>query len=103
MRSIIEDFYAQAISHAFLIGIPLAVISLIAILFLPNRPLTTMTTSERARADASGKQAADGSVEDAADIAIADAEALSGASTGSVTVISRSGDDRGDTASDAGR
>lgn len=95
VRSIIEDFYAQAISHAFLIGIPLAVISLIAILFLPNRPLTTMTTTERAQADAAKK--ADGRVEDASDVAIADATALSGApTTGTVTVIDRPGDPASD-------
>ncbi|MFJ6532337.1 MDR family MFS transporter [Microbacterium sp. NPDC091662] len=103
VRSIIEDFYAQAISHAFLIGIPLAVISLIAILFLPNRPLTTMTTTERAQADASKRQPVDGSVDDAADVAIADATALSGApTTGSVRVIDRDGD-HDDTASDVRR
>lgn len=86
VRPIIEDFYAQAISHAFVIGIPLAIISLVAILFLPNRPLTTMTTSERASADA----AADG----AGETAIADSVALSGAATtGTLTVV----DGRGST------
>lgn len=101
VRSIIEDFYAQAISHAFLIGIPLAVISLIAILFLPNRPLTTMTTTERAHADAAKKD--DGRAAEASDVAIADAEALSGApSTGAVGVIDRA-DDRGDASSDVRR
>lgn len=86
VRSIIEDFYAQAISHAFIIGIPLAIISLVAILFLPNRPLTTMTTSERASADA----AADG----VGETAVADTVALSGAATtGTLTVV----DDRGST------
>ncbi|MEV8250387.1 MDR family MFS transporter [Microbacterium sp. NPDC076768] len=97
VRSIVEDFYAQAISNAFLIGIPLAVISLIAILFLPNRPLTTMTTSERAHADAAKDAASDKSVrptDDAAQVAIDDATALSGAPTGSVTVVDRAGDGR---------
>lgn len=108
VRSIVEDFYAQAISHAFLIGIPLAVISLIAILFLPNRPLTTMTTTERAQADAAkSNAAADGSgtsVDDAADVAIADAAALSGApTTGTVTVVGRARDAHDDGLSDAGR
>ncbi|WP_315073880.1 MDR family MFS transporter [uncultured Microbacterium sp.] len=103
VRSIIEDFYAQAISHAFLIGIPLAVISLIAILFLPNRPLTTMTTTERAQADAAKKKPVDGSVDGAVDVAIADATALSGApTTGTATVVDRAGD-RGDGASDVRR
>ncbi|MFE7195312.1 MDR family MFS transporter [Microbacterium oxydans] len=101
VRSIIEDFYAQAISHAFLIGIPLAAISLIAILFLPNRPLTTMTTTERAHADAAKKD--DGRAAEASDVAIADAEALSGApTTGAVSVIDRT-DDHGDASSDVRR
>lgn len=101
VRSIIEDFYAQAISHAFLIGIPLAVISLIAIMFLPNRPLTTMTTTERAKADAA--QQTDGRAAEASDVAIADAEALSGApTTGAVSVIDRA-DGHGDASSDARR
>ncbi len=86
VRSIIEDFYAQAIAHSFLIGIPLAVVSLIAILFLPNKPLTRMTTSERAKADA---EAGSRTVEDAADVAVADAEALTGAPTGTVTVSAK--------------
>ena len=47
VRVIVEDIYAQGIAHSFLIAVPLAVISLIAIIFLPNVPLTRMTTSER--------------------------------------------------------
>ncbi|MGX9347319.1 MDR family MFS transporter [Microbacterium sp. KNMS] len=47
---IIEDASAQAISHAFLIGVPLAVLSLVAIAFLPNKPLTRQNNIERMRA-----------------------------------------------------
>jgi MFS family permease len=50
LRIIFEDIYAQGISHAFLIAVPFAVLSLIAIVFLPNKPLTRMTTSERLQA-----------------------------------------------------
>jgi EmrB/QacA subfamily drug resistance transporter len=50
IRVIVEDIYAQAIAHSFLIAVPLAVVSLIAIIFLPNVPLTRMTTSERVQA-----------------------------------------------------
>ena len=50
IRVIVEDIYAQAIAHSFLIAVPLAVISLIAIIFLPNKPLTRMTTTERVQA-----------------------------------------------------
>lgn len=47
VRVIVEDVYAQGIAHSFLIAVPFAVVSLVAILFLPNRPLTRMTTGER--------------------------------------------------------
>ncbi|MGP3534637.1 MDR family MFS transporter [Microbacterium sp. RD1] len=47
IRFIYEDVYAQGIAAAFLVAVPLAIIALIAILFLPNRPLTRMTTAER--------------------------------------------------------
>jgi len=50
LRIVFEDIYATGISHAFLIAVPFAVISLLAIVFLPNKPLTTMTTTERMRA-----------------------------------------------------
>lgn len=50
LRIIFEDIYATGISHSFLIAVPFAVISLIAIVFLPNKPLTTMTTTERLQA-----------------------------------------------------
>ncbi|MFT4212202.1 MAG: MDR family MFS transporter [Microbacterium sp.] len=50
LRVIFEDVYAGGISHAFLIAVPFAILSLIAILFLPNKPLTRMTTSERVAA-----------------------------------------------------
>ncbi|TQJ31210.1 MDR family MFS transporter [Microbacterium sp. SLBN-146] len=50
VRLIVEDIYAQGIAHSFLIAVPFAVVSLIAIAFLPNVPLTRMTTQERLQA-----------------------------------------------------
>ena len=47
LRTVFEDIYANGISHSFLIAVPFAVLSVLAIVFLPNRPLTRMTTSER--------------------------------------------------------
>ncbi|MDZ8200077.1 MDR family MFS transporter [Microbacterium sp. SSW1-59] len=47
---IFEDVYATSIAHAFLIALPVAVLSLIAIALLPNLPLTRMTTNERRQA-----------------------------------------------------
>lgn len=54
LRVIVEDVYAQGISTAFLIGVPFAVLSVIAVLFLPNIPLHRMTTSERQEAGEAG-------------------------------------------------
>ena len=50
LRVVFEDIYANGISHSFLIAVPFAVLSLIAIVFLPNKPLNRMTTSERIQA-----------------------------------------------------
>ncbi|MDL5351383.1 MDR family MFS transporter [Microbacterium sp. zg-YB36] len=50
LRVVFEQIYANGISRAFLIAVPFAVISLIAIVFLPSTPLTNMTTAERLRA-----------------------------------------------------
>ncbi len=50
LRVVFEDIYASGISHSFLIAVPFAVLSLIAIVFLPNKPLTQLTTSERIQA-----------------------------------------------------
>ena len=50
LRIVFEEIYANGISRAFLIAVPFAVISLIAIVFLPRKPLTSMTTTERLHA-----------------------------------------------------
>ncbi|UTX34776.1 MFS transporter [Micrococcus luteus] len=50
LRVIFEDVYAQGIALAFLVAVPLAIVALIVILFLPNIPLGRMTTSERLHA-----------------------------------------------------
>jgi EmrB/QacA subfamily drug resistance transporter len=47
LRVIVEDIYAQGISSAFFIAVPFGILSIIAVAFLPNRSLSTMTTSER--------------------------------------------------------
>ncbi|WP_404313484.1 MFS transporter [Agrococcus terreus] len=47
LRVIVEDIYAQGISSAFVIAVPFAVVSVVAILLLPNAPLSGMTTIER--------------------------------------------------------
>ncbi|MDY6056047.1 MDR family MFS transporter [Micrococcus sp.] len=51
LREIVEDAYATGIAQAFQVGVPLAVVALAAILFLPNTPLGRMTTTERIDAE----------------------------------------------------
>ena len=50
LRVIFEDAYAGGITHAFLIAVPVALVSLVAVIFLPNVPLTSMTSGERLHA-----------------------------------------------------
>ncbi len=85
LRIVFEDIYANGISHSFLIAVPFAVISLIAIVFLPNKPLTTMTTTERLQA----------SEADLATVSVPEAMATLTA-TGAVQKVDASGTRRGD-------
>ena len=50
LRVVFENIYGIGISQSFLIAVPFAIMSFIAIVFMPNKPLNTMTTSERIRA-----------------------------------------------------
>ncbi|WP_425837731.1 MDR family MFS transporter [Microbacterium sp. PA5] len=90
LRIVFEDIYANGISHSFLIAVPFAVLSLLAIVFLPNKPLTTMTTTERLQAGE-------------ADLATVSVPAAMGTltATGSVPTVDAAGVASG--AADAGR
>lgn len=47
LRTIIEVIYGQAVADIFLIAVPLAIITVVAVLLLPNEQLGTKTASER--------------------------------------------------------
>ncbi len=47
MRILVESAYGEAVGDVFLLGVPLAVISIIAIALLPNRTLGTKTSVEQ--------------------------------------------------------
>ncbi len=47
VRVIIESVYGQAVADIFLVAVPLAVVTIVAILFLPNIKLGTKTAIER--------------------------------------------------------
>ncbi|MGJ4842854.1 MDR family MFS transporter [Leifsonia sp. Le1] len=83
VRTIIESVYGQAVADIFLIAVPLAVITIIAILFLPNIKLGTQTALEKMR-ERTGHNGA----EEAEETAIEVAEAMIGAPvTGSVGAV----------------
>lgn len=65
IRLVVEASYGSGVAEVFLLAVPLAVISLIAIAFLPNKPLSRQTSAERL-------------AEEAADAAIELAEAETG-------------------------
>ncbi|WP_431246275.1 DHA2 family efflux MFS transporter permease subunit [Leifsonia xyli] len=99
IRTIVESVYGQAVAGIFLIAVPLAIVTIIAILFLPNITLGTKTAIERMKEKESG---ADTPLEAAEENALEVAEALIGAPvTGSVAAV-RQG--RGDApAAESGR
>lgn len=76
IRVIVEAVYGQSVADIFFIAVPLAVVTIIAILFLPNAKLSTLTASQQLR-------------EESEDTVIEVSEALVGATpTGAVTAVS---------------
>lgn len=47
VRQIIESAYGQGVADVFLIAAPIAILLVLAIIFMPNTPLTTKTANER--------------------------------------------------------
>ncbi|KQY97605.1 DHA2 family efflux MFS transporter permease subunit [Microbacterium sp. MEC084] len=68
VRVIVEQVAATSIAHAFLVGVPLGVLSILCIVFLPNIPLGRKNNAERMR-----EQAAAGIGEEIVDDALAQA------------------------------
>ncbi|MFB4354235.1 MDR family MFS transporter [Microbacterium sp. LS_15] len=93
VRSIVESAYGHGIADSFIIAIPLAVIAVIAIAFIKNKPLSTKNAAEQLREQAEDSaievsQAEVGSSASTGTIRIADVEAGS-PKTGTVTVLER--------------
>ncbi|MGN7799847.1 MDR family MFS transporter [Leifsonia sp. 22587] len=88
IRTIVESVYGQSVADIFLVAVPLAVISVIAILFLPNIRLGSKTAIERMREE--NGEGGETPIEAAEVNALEVAEALIGApATGSVTAVRR--------------
>ncbi len=52
VRVIIESAYGDAVGHVFLVAAPLSILTILAIVFLPNLELSNQTRDERAKSDA---------------------------------------------------
>lgn len=78
IRRVVESAYGLGIADAFIVAVPLAVIGVIAIAFIRNKPLSTKNSAEQLREQAEGS-------------AIEVAEAEVGGSTGSIRVVESDG------------
>jgi MFS family permease len=84
IRTIIESVYGQAVADIFLIAVPLAIVTIIAIAFLPNVKLGTKTAIERMKEKEAGTAPLEAAEENAVEVA----EAMIGAPvTGSVAAV----------------
>lgn len=73
VRVIIESVYGQAVADIFLIAVPLAIVTIVAIIFLPNIKLGTQTALEkmRERTGHSGVEEAEENIVEVAEALIA--------------------------------
>jgi hypothetical protein len=91
--AVIQSVFGSAIGELFLVAAPLAVITILALVFLPNKPLGGKTTGQRI---AGGESSASGADRPAGDVGTdgADGESSADSETGSVAVgvTARNGD-----------
>ncbi|MCS3444112.1 DHA2 family efflux MFS transporter permease subunit [Microbacterium phyllosphaerae] len=93
IRAIVESAYGHGIADSFIIAIPLAVISILAIAFIKNKPLSTKNAAEQLREQAEESvlevsEAEVGATMSTGAIRIAGVDSAS-PTTGSVTVLER--------------
>ncbi len=92
IRTIVESAYGHGIADAFILAIPLAVISIIAIAFIKNKPLSTKNAAEQLREQAEESVIEVSEAEVGAHLstgAIRTGQAEPATSTGSVSVLER--------------
>jgi EmrB/QacA subfamily drug resistance transporter len=65
VRTLVESAYGSGVGHVFLFSVPLAIITLIAVIFLPNARLGTENAQQLSKRDAAGKTVATEDSEDA--------------------------------------
>ncbi|WP_460796604.1 MDR family MFS transporter [Microbacterium sp. GXF0217] len=97
IRTIVESAYGLGIADAFMIAIPLAILGVIAIAFIKNKPLSTKTAAEELREQAEESVIEIAEAEVAASLNTTGAIRTGGTqpTTGSVAVIERDEQERG--------
>ena len=93
IRTIVEGAYGHGIADAFIIAIPLALIAIIAIAFIKNKPLSTKNAAEQLREQAEESvlevsEAEVGATMSTGTIRLSGVDSAS-PTTGSVTVLER--------------
>ncbi|WP_233486769.1 MDR family MFS transporter [Zhihengliuella sp. ISTPL4] len=92
IRTIVESAYGHGIADAFILAIPLAVIAIIAIAFIKNKPLSTKNAAEQLREQAEESVIEVSEAEVGANLStgtIRTGQAEPAATTGSVSVLER--------------
>lgn len=92
IRTIVESAYGHGIADAFILAIPLAVIAIIAIAFIKNKPLSTKNAAEQLREQAEESVIEVSEAEVGANLStgtIRTGQAEPAAATGSVSVLER--------------
>ncbi|MFE4949693.1 MDR family MFS transporter [Leifsonia sp. NPDC056665] len=85
IRTIIEAVYGQAVADIFLVAVPLAIVTIVAILLLPNAKLGSKTAIQQLEENADASAAPESAAEQAEETVVEVAEALIGApATGSI-------------------
>ncbi|MGO3886736.1 MAG: MFS transporter, partial [Mycetocola sp.] len=93
VRQIIESAYGDGIASLFLTAAPLALISLLAIVFLPNTPLSTQTAQDRLKAAEPGSDTPDTAIAESATVAEASLASAGVTATGTIAIQSTQSDD----------
>lgn len=79
IRTIIEAVYGQAVADIFLVAVPLAIVTIVAILLLPNAKLGSKTAIQQLEENAAAASAPESAAEQAEETVVEVAEALIGA------------------------
>lgn len=97
IRVIVEGAYGHGIADAFILAIPLAVISVIAIAFIKNKPLSTKNAAEQLRDQAEESVLEVGEAEVGATMSTGAIRIAgsAGATPATVTVLEREDEERG--------